>query len=238
MCQKLRLVDGSVAIVCGGHRTKKIACRWCGDPSTKLCDFVISPPEQVTHKKTCDAPMCNAHAKNVGQDKDFCPAHGGLDVEKTFPTSHAEFIASGYNYGGTSECKACKRRINWYRTPNQRNFPVDAETFKPHFHSSHPKKAFVAKAKRPSQQPEKRGFQYAVRLRIYREMLVANRPSAHQNDQQIFESEAIKWIPQTICRQNPNVTLEEATALFNQWRKAARDNTIIALTKAPGVAHD
>jgi len=50
-------------------------CRWCQHLCTKLCDFVISPPEQVTHRRTCDAPMCDAHAKSVGPNLDYCPDH-------------------------------------------------------------------------------------------------------------------------------------------------------------------
>lgn len=52
-----------------------IHCRWCQNLSTKLCDFVVSHPSQVTHKKTCDAPMCDRHARNVGPDRDYCPVH-------------------------------------------------------------------------------------------------------------------------------------------------------------------
>src|SRR5205807_441310 len=44
-------------------------CRWCGKPVTKLCDF-------GTASGTCDAPMCDAHAKRVGEDTDYCPDHG------------------------------------------------------------------------------------------------------------------------------------------------------------------
>lgn len=51
------------------------ACRWCGKRSTKLCDFVVSHPNQVTHKRTCDAPMCDDHASHVGPNLDHCPDH-------------------------------------------------------------------------------------------------------------------------------------------------------------------
>lgn len=52
-------------------------CRWCQSLSTKLCDFVVSDPAVITHRKTCDAPMCNDHAKSVGPNLDYCPDHAG-----------------------------------------------------------------------------------------------------------------------------------------------------------------
>ncbi len=53
-CQWIRMPDGTVAHVrLANQRTKK--CSACGRlPSTKLCDFPLSPPQQVTHKRTCD----------------------------------------------------------------------------------------------------------------------------------------------------------------------------------------
>jgi len=73
-CLEVKLPDGGVALVrMAGKRPAN--CRWCSSLHTKLCDFVVSSPQVVTHKKTCDAPMCDAHAKNVGPDKDYCPEH-------------------------------------------------------------------------------------------------------------------------------------------------------------------
>jgi len=73
-CEEIRLPGGGVVFVSYAKpRYKK--CRWCQRGSTKLCDFVISPPEQVTHKKTCDSPMCDDHAKSVGPNLDYCPDH-------------------------------------------------------------------------------------------------------------------------------------------------------------------
>jgi hypothetical protein len=43
--------------------------------SGKLCDFVVSSPQVVTHKRTCDAPMCDKHAQSIGPDLDHCPDH-------------------------------------------------------------------------------------------------------------------------------------------------------------------
>jgi len=71
----VRMEDGTVAHVrMSKSRAKK--CSACGRPSTKLCDFVVSPPEQVTHKRTCDKPLCDNCAHHVpGQDVDYCGEH-------------------------------------------------------------------------------------------------------------------------------------------------------------------
>jgi hypothetical protein len=73
-CKEVHLPGGGVAFVRYANR-RAPKCRWCENQSTKLCDFVISPPEQITHKKTCDAPMCDVHAKSVGANLDYCPEH-------------------------------------------------------------------------------------------------------------------------------------------------------------------
>jgi hypothetical protein len=43
----------------------EMECAFCGAPSTLLCDGIISPPEQVTHRRTCDKRICREHAKTV-----------------------------------------------------------------------------------------------------------------------------------------------------------------------------
>lgn len=73
-CTKVAMPGGGVALVrMSGKRPP--ACRWCGKQSTKLCDFVVSHPSQVTHKRTCDAPMCDEHASHIGPNVDYCPDH-------------------------------------------------------------------------------------------------------------------------------------------------------------------
>ena len=58
------------------RRAKK--CGQCGRPSTKLCDGIVSQPEavapeQITHKRTCDKPLCDNCAHHVpGKDLDYC----------------------------------------------------------------------------------------------------------------------------------------------------------------------
>jgi hypothetical protein len=73
-CKWIRLPDGTVAHVKFANSPAK-KCRWCGLPCTKLCDFEVSSPQQVTHRRTCDAPMCDAHAKHISHEIDYCPAH-------------------------------------------------------------------------------------------------------------------------------------------------------------------
>ena len=72
-CHWIKMPDGTVAHVrTSGYRAPKCSC---GRPSTKLCDFVVSSPQQVTHKKTCDKPLCDRCAVHAGTDLDFCSAH-------------------------------------------------------------------------------------------------------------------------------------------------------------------
>lgn len=75
-CEIKRDAHGQMtAIVCkrGPAPTLCLFCAKAGQrtPSTKLCDFPIRGPV------TCDAPMCAAHAKNVGPNRDLCPNHVG-----------------------------------------------------------------------------------------------------------------------------------------------------------------
>lgn len=73
-CEWIKLPGGGVAHVRYAKPPLK-KCQWCQRLSTKLCDFVVSPPEQVTHRRTCDARMCEDHAKSVGANLDYCPDH-------------------------------------------------------------------------------------------------------------------------------------------------------------------
>jgi len=59
--------------VCRTHRTLKLplTCLWCRDAMIKLCDFPIGRGD------TCNAPMCETHAKSIGHNVDLCPTHAG-----------------------------------------------------------------------------------------------------------------------------------------------------------------
>lgn len=64
------LPDGTHAILCSrGRRIPNCGERDCTNRADLLCDFPIGPG------KTCDARICNAHAKEVGPDRHFCPRH-------------------------------------------------------------------------------------------------------------------------------------------------------------------
>jgi hypothetical protein len=68
-CEYIRMSDGSVAIVrLSGRRRETKRCK-CGAPATRECDYPIA------RRKTCDAPMCDAHSHSVGRDLDYCDAH-------------------------------------------------------------------------------------------------------------------------------------------------------------------
>lgn len=55
------------AIVCSRGR-KAQSCGDCGRTSEFLCDFPVA-------SKTCDRPMCSAHATQVGPDRHYCRDH-------------------------------------------------------------------------------------------------------------------------------------------------------------------
>ncbi len=72
-CSRVKLADGMVAIVCGKMR-RLPKCRFCGEPSTKLCDKILATTIAGA-ELTCDNPICGGCASSVGPDKDFCPRH-------------------------------------------------------------------------------------------------------------------------------------------------------------------
>lgn len=76
-CSNIKLGDGTHMIVCRRHSyvPKGERCRWCQKPGTKLCDFPVEAGQSEMGSMTCDARICNQHAKNVGPDKDYCPDH-------------------------------------------------------------------------------------------------------------------------------------------------------------------
>jgi hypothetical protein len=82
-CEKIELPGGVVAFVrFAGKRPERKKCSWCDKWSTKLCDYRLSPAAQVTHVRTCDQPMCDDHATNVGPNRDLCPDHKDRPEQK------------------------------------------------------------------------------------------------------------------------------------------------------------
>ena len=137
MCERMDFSDGTFAIVCGSRRTRK-KCKWCGAPATKLCDHVTSSPAQIMHRKMCDAPMCDRHAKSIGPEKDLCPFHARAKVMTqsahdeasaiTWPASRKDLYAAGYVRDFTippRPCKRCGKRIEFWRTPQANLMPLE-----------------------------------------------------------------------------------------------------------------
>lgn len=79
-CQWIKLPGGGVAHVSTSPQRKKFCA--CGAPCTKLCDFDVSPPGQVTHRKTCDKPLCDKCAIHAGPDTDYCRPHAELPKQQ------------------------------------------------------------------------------------------------------------------------------------------------------------
>ena len=72
-CRTIDLGNGASAIACSrGQRAKLCVAPACGRPSTVLCDFPLVGGRAGA---TCDRPICRAHAKHVGPDRDYCPSH-------------------------------------------------------------------------------------------------------------------------------------------------------------------
>lgn len=66
-CTPLKIGDG-FGFVCSRGRAPIKKCAFCERPSTLLCDHPILD-------KTCDKPLCRAHAVRVGKDRDYCHDH-------------------------------------------------------------------------------------------------------------------------------------------------------------------
>jgi hypothetical protein len=70
-CERFVLPGGIVGFICtSGRRSRPKPCKVCGADSTKLCD---GPPPAGVRRKTCSAPICDAHATPTGEDLDLCP---------------------------------------------------------------------------------------------------------------------------------------------------------------------
>ena len=72
-CEVKTIGDATVIVCSRGSRARaRCATPGCGAPAPYLCDFPIDGG-----KRTCDRPMCAAHASVVfgAKDKHFCPPH-------------------------------------------------------------------------------------------------------------------------------------------------------------------
>jgi len=76
---RIRFTDGRIIFVSGeGFESKP--CKECGFESDYLCDYPVG------NNKTCDALLCEKHAKEVGVNIHYCPGHY---------KEHQDFIESG-----------------------------------------------------------------------------------------------------------------------------------------------
>jgi hypothetical protein len=96
-CQTLKDENGKpVGFVCsrGKKQPDGQPCYICGQPSERYCDQLLEPLDIGKPAKTCDKPMCRAHAYRIGQDYDLCREH--------FHQREKE------NNAGKSDAKACE----------------------------------------------------------------------------------------------------------------------------------
>lgn len=106
-CERMDLPGGGTAIVCGLRRRR---CATCGSEGTLLCD---GPPRAGAKKKTCDAPICKAHAKEIGPDQHLCP--------------RCVALAAGAPVHEPKTCSSCRAPIYWAQTESGRSLPVDVD---------------------------------------------------------------------------------------------------------------
>lgn len=72
VCTPVKMPGGGTAFVCG-PRPKVKRCS-CGARGTLLCDWKTGKTA-AGKVKTCDRPICSAHAREVAPDKHLCPEH-------------------------------------------------------------------------------------------------------------------------------------------------------------------
>ncbi len=72
-CTRIKLPNGTVAIVCSSHRPGRRVhrCEFCAHEAGFQCDWKIG------EGKTCDRWLCTDHAQQVAPDKHLCPPHEG-----------------------------------------------------------------------------------------------------------------------------------------------------------------
>jgi hypothetical protein len=74
-------VEGKNVIICGRKVKPTPQCAFCGEPSTKVCDFPVRDSAgnhikwYARDRHTCDKPICERCATSIGVDRDLCPEH-------------------------------------------------------------------------------------------------------------------------------------------------------------------
>ena len=71
MCDRVRLPDGGVMILCGVRRGRRPPCVHCGQASAFECDG----PPRTAKTTTCDRPLCGRCRIHVPPNFDFCHDH-------------------------------------------------------------------------------------------------------------------------------------------------------------------
>jgi hypothetical protein len=79
-CRVIAAGPGFTAIACG-PRARQPACSTpsCRNPAGKACDYPVTLKGVAG---TCDARLCELHAKSVGPDVDWCPSHVAFEARK------------------------------------------------------------------------------------------------------------------------------------------------------------
>lgn len=77
------------------------------------------------------------------RDDDFGPnilqrieaISSSVETDMPFPKTAKEMEAQGYEFTGSGRCRDCKAELDWYRTPQGKNIPMNAGTIEPHWGS-------------------------------------------------------------------------------------------------------
>lgn len=101
-------------------------CLWCGAPATHYCDSLIGCERRASDKTlitgegfTCDAPMCEAHRKQVGHvamsegphdTMDVCPAHADVGLHPKSPWSLAVGAKASWRVRAEVRAAAARER--------------------------------------------------------------------------------------------------------------------------------
>lgn len=64
-----------------------------------------------------------------------------------FPKTDTELRERGYQLNGTSLCKGCNAKIDWWTTPNGKHIPMDSGTVEPHWNTCPKAKEFRREGK-------------------------------------------------------------------------------------------
>lgn len=74
ICEPIQLPGGVTGLACSRSKRRPKCCK-CGQPSSRLCDFVTVPGEHHVRDQTCDKPLCLACAIKGANGEDYCPDH-------------------------------------------------------------------------------------------------------------------------------------------------------------------